>query len=260
MFRRIFLVALIAGTAAGLLVAVVQRVKVIPLISAAEVYETAAAHTGHSHDGAAADHHHPAPAATEADQEWEPAAGLERTAYTILANLLAGIGFALILSGAVAFARLRGHVIDAGRGLLWGIAGFTIFSFAPATGLPPELPGMAAADLVARQEWWLITASATAAGLAMIVFGRGGVIRVAALAVLLIPHLVGAPTTPHVESTLPAALAAEFVTASLATTLLFWLALGSLSGWLYQRFDKAAQRLTPRRGARSPVRGGGRGR
>src|SRR5258708_4372209 len=197
MFRRIFLVALMAGIAAGLLAASVQRFKVIPLITAAEVYETAAAHTGHSHDGAAADHHHPAPTAAETGQEWEPAAGLERTAYTILADLLAGIGFALILSGAVAFARLRGHAIDAGRGLLWGIAGFAIFSFAPAAGLPPELPGMAAADLVARQEWWLMAASATAAGLAMIVFSRSAALRVAGLAVLVIAHLVGAPTTPH---------------------------------------------------------------
>jgi cobalt transporter subunit CbtA len=203
MFRRIFLVALIAGTAAGLLAAGVQRFKVIPLITAAEVYEAAASHTGHYHDGASADHHHPAPTATGAGQQWEPAAGLERTAYTILADLLAGIGFALILGGAVAVARLRGHAIDAGRGLLWGVAGFAIFSFAPATGLPPELPGMAAANLVARQQWWLMTAAATAAGLAMIVFSRGAALRVAGLAVLLIPHLVGAPTTPHAESTPP---------------------------------------------------------
>jgi len=134
---------------------------------------------------------------------------------------------------------MRGHAIDVRRGLLWGIAGFAVFSFAPAAGLPPELPGMAAADLVTRQEWWLATAAMTAAGLATIVFGRRPALWLAGLVILLIPHLVGAPISPDAKSTLPAALAAEFVTASLATTLLFWLTLGSLSGWLHQRFDRA---------------------
>jgi cobalt transporter subunit CbtA len=241
MFRRIFLVALIAGSTAGLLAAGIQHLKVVPLIAAAEVYEAAAPPAAHGHDlhdSASPDHHHPAPAAAEAGQAWEPAPGLERTAYTILADLLAGIGFALILNGAVAIARTRGHAIDAGRGLLWGIAGFAVFSFAPAAGLPPELPGMAAADLVARQQWWLITAAMTAAGLATIVFGRRPALWLAGLVILLIPHLVGAPISPGAKSMVPATLAAEFVTASLATTLLFWLTLGSLSGWLHQRFDK----------------------
>ena len=226
MLRRILLTGLIAGTAAGLFAAGLQHLRLIPLIAAAEVYEAAGAHAGHQHgqqESAAA--------------EWEPAPGLERTGYTVLADVLAGIGFALLLAGGVALARLRGYPIDARRGLIWGAAGFLVFALAPAIGLPPELPGMQAAGLIARQEWWLLTAAATALGLGLVVFARQPVLRVIGAAILVLPHLVGAPIAPHGASALPAELAAEFATASLATAALFWLLLGGISGWLYRRFE-----------------------
>ena len=134
MLRRIFLTALIAGTMAGLFAAGLQHLKLIPLIAAAEVYEAAGAQASHQHGAA--------PAHDAATVEWEPAAGIERAGYTIMADLLAGIGFALLLAGAVALARLRGYAIDARSGLLWGAAGFAVFALAPTSGLPPELPGM----------------------------------------------------------------------------------------------------------------------
>jgi cobalt transporter subunit CbtA len=226
MLRRILLTGLIAGSVAGLFAAGLQQLRIIPLIAAAEVYETAGAHAEHQHVQQG-----------EAAAEWEPAPGLERTGYTILADLLAGIGFALLLAGGVALARLRGYAIDARRGLIWGAAGFAVFAFAPAIGLPPELPGMQAAALMARQEWWLATAAATALGLGLLVFATQPVFRVIGAAMLVLPHLVGAPAAPHGISALPAELAAEFVTASLATAALFWLLLGGISGWLYRRFE-----------------------
>ncbi len=48
-------------------------------------------------------------------------------------------------------------------GLLWGLAGFVVFVLAPNFGLPPELPGMQAGDLMQRQIWWLATVVLTAA-------------------------------------------------------------------------------------------------
>jgi len=222
MFRQIFLTALIAGAVAGLLTAGVQRLRLIPLIERAEVYEDAAAQqSGHALEGMAA-------------AEWEPE-GLERAAYTVLADLLAGIGFALMLTGAMAIAGLRGHAIDWRRGLLWGAAGFLAFALAPALGLPPEPPGMEAAALAARQAWWLATALATAIGLALIVFVPQIWSRVAGAALVLLPHLIGAPQGPEGASAVPAAIATQFVVASLATTALFWLVLGGVSGWLYRR-------------------------
>src|SRR5204863_6432300 len=114
--RRIFLTALIAGPMAGLFAAGLQHLKLVPLIAAAEVYEAAGAQAGHQHGAA--------PAHDAATAEWEPAAGIKRAGYTIMADLLAGIGFALLLAGAVALARLRGYGIDGSSGLLWGAAGF----------------------------------------------------------------------------------------------------------------------------------------
>jgi cobalt transporter subunit CbtA len=227
MLRRILLTALIAGTVAGLFAAGLQHLKLIPLIAAAEVYEAAGAHGEHQHN---ADQHDAAP-------EWEPAPGIERAGYTVLADLLAGIGFALLLTGAVALARSRGYAIDARRGLIWGAAGFAVFALAPAIGLPPELPGMSAAGLVARQQWWLMTAAATAAGMGMLIFVRPIALRLAGVALILVPHLIGAPAAPHGEAGVPAELAAAFATASLATAAAFWLLLGSISGWLYRRFE-----------------------
>src|SRR3981189_2722092 len=107
MLRRILLTALIAGTVAGLFAAGVQHLKLIPLVAAAEVYEAAGTHADHPQN---AHQHGAAP-------EWEPAPGIERAGYTVIADVLAGIDFALELIGAVALARLGGYAMDARRGL-----------------------------------------------------------------------------------------------------------------------------------------------
>jgi cobalt transporter subunit CbtA len=225
MFQRVFLTAVIAGLCAGLVVFAAQRVKIYPLIELAEVYEAQAA-TAHAHD-----HAHEHGAAAEA--EWEPAPGFERGAYSLVADIVAGVGFALLLVGAVALANLRGHAIDLRRGVMWGAAGFVVFTLAPSLGLAPELPGMAAADLVVRQEWWIGTVLATACGLGLIVFWRSWPYRIAGVVALVAPHLIGAPLDTEAGS-VPPELAAQFVVASMATAALFWLVLGGLSGWLYR--------------------------
>ena len=226
MVRRIFLTALIAGTVAGLFAAVVQRIQIIPLIERAEVYE-------------AAETHHAAHAGLPGPQSWEPEAGLERTVYTVLADILTGIGFALLLTGAIALASLSGVVVDIRRGLLWGVAGFAVFTLAPSLGLPPSLPGMAGAELVQRQTWWVGTAIATAAGLGFIVFRSMPVFRVIGMALLILPHAIGAPEISENGGGVPPELAARFVVASGLAAALFWLVLGGMSGWLYRRLDRA---------------------
>jgi cobalt transporter subunit CbtA len=226
-FQRIFLTALIAGAVAGLIAAGVQRIKIIPLIEQAEVYEAAETHGGHA-----------GPGVTEA---WEPQAGLERAAYTILADVLAGVGFAFLLTGAIALASLRGYVIDVRRGLLWGAAGFAVFALAPALGLPPLPPGIEAADLVQRQVWWIATAVATALGLGLIVFPRRFFYGVIGVVLLILPYAIGAPEPPEISGKVPPGLVAEFVVASLAAACVFWLLLGAISGWLYQRLGPAPE-------------------
>ena len=225
MFQRIFLTALVAGAVAGLFTAGVQQIKIIPLIEQAEIYEAAETQGGHGGSGVA--------------EAWEPEAGFERTAYTVLADVLAGIGFAFLLTGAFALAGLRGYVVDARRGILWGAAGFAVFALAPALGLPPLPPGIEEAELVQRQMWWIFTAAATALGLGLIAFPSRLVYCVIGVGVLVLPYAIGAPELPEIAGKVPSGLAAEFAVASLAAAGAFWLLLGAFSGWLYHRLGRA---------------------
>jgi len=229
MITRVLWTAIIAGLIAGALATAVQLTRLVPLIAIAEEYETAAA--AHEH-AAHADHGDTAAAAADEADEWEPT-GWTRPAFTALFNVLAGVGYGLLL---VAGMTLAGRPMTRTSGLLWGLAGFVAFAAAPAFGLPPELPGMPAADLVARQGWWIGNAAATAAGLAALAFGSRAV-KAIGVALLVLPHLVGAPhLAEHVEGAgVPAELAAHFVAASLLSALLFWLALGASAGHLLSR-------------------------
>ena len=215
MFRRILFTAVLGGLAAGILLTGIQAFKVLPLIVEAEVYEVAAA-------------------GDEAAEAWAPVDGLERISYTLLANTLSGIGFALLLGAAFA---LRGRG-DWREGLLWGLGGFAAFSLAPALGLPPELPGMTAAELDARQLWWLVTVSATAGGLSLLAFAPKIALKALGVAIIVVPHAIGAPHPEIVEAgTVPAELAAAFVSATLVANLLFWLTIGGVSGYAFGRLS-----------------------
>lgn len=248
LFRRIMLSALLAGALSGLVLSAIQRWQVIPIIHGAERFEYARApqvteparEATQSHEDAG--HVHPAGA-------WEPAEGAERTVYTVLANVLTAAGFALVMLATMA-ALLRRNAatkLDWRYGLLWGLAGYVIFFVAPALGLPPAIPGAAEAPLEARQLWWVLTVVSTAAGLAGAAFGKSPW-RWAALGLLVVPHLVGAPHTatgPFAEYPPEAAaelakLARQFVWATALANALYWLALGSASVWAVRRFLKEA--------------------
>jgi cobalt transporter subunit CbtA len=227
MFRNLFFAALVAALCAGLLVSVIQHFRVTPLILHAESFEGEA---GHAHAAQApADHAHAraTPAHAHGGDEWAPQDGLERTSYTVLANLLAAAGFALVM-GAVAV--LAGLPITATNGLLWGMAGFAAFTLAPAFGLAPELPGMPAADLGARQVWWVATALATGTACLLVAKIRAG--WAVALAVVLVaaPHIIGAPASANEPSAVPAHLATAFAAATIGTSAIFWLVLGLVFG------------------------------
>ena len=223
MIRRIFASGLLAGLAAGAVAATLQAVTTTPLILHAEVFEAAhaAAHAAAGPAHTAADHAAGAASLT-----------LGRLALSSLATVIFGVGFALIL---VALMALAGGPVDARRGALWGLAGFAVASFAPALGLPPELPGAAAADLTARQLWWLATVACTGTGLWLILRdGRAWAIGVAVV-LIAAPQLWGAP---HGEGagTAPPELAARFAVLSLAVMALFWTLIGALGGAFYRRF------------------------
>ncbi|KAF1030846.1 MAG: hypothetical protein GAK37_01074 [Pseudomonas sp.] len=225
MIKRIAQTAGFTGLLAALLLTLLQSFWVAPLILQAETYENAPTATqAHEHAEGTAAHTHDAEA-------WEPEDGWQRVLSTTGGNLVVAVGFALMLAGLYT---LRTPTRTA-QGLLWGLAGYATFVLAPTLGLPPELPGTAAADLAQRQLWWVGTAASTAAGIALIVFGRNGLLKALGAAILVVPHVIGAPQ-PDVHSMLaPEALEAQFKIASHLTNVAFWLALGLLSAWFFRR-------------------------
>lgn len=231
--RCLVFIAVIAGVVAGLALTGLQRIAVVPLILEAETYETAGADgSTHSHAHDDAGHSHDA-----APVEAEDGDGT-RTLFTLLANLVSAAGFALLLAAGMALARAAGHRVEWKRGLLWGLAGFCAIQLAPALGLPPELPGAAAAELGARQGWWVLTAALTAAGLAWLAFVPRAWLKPLGLVAIILPHLIGAPAPEHHGGLAPEALARDYVYAALITNGVFWLILGLLTAGLFSWFEK----------------------
>jgi cobalt transporter subunit CbtA len=203
------LVVVVAGTLAGLVLFAVQHFSVIPLIKSAESYEKP-------------EHHD--------DGNWHPADGWERTSLTAIATVLSSIGFAALLFGSAA---LTGSPLNAKRGALWGLAAFVCFSLAPALGLPPQPPGVPVADVHERQLWWVGTAVATAIGLWLLAGRtRSWLLRLGGVMCVSLPHLIGAPAAPG-QNVLPVQLLHQFTVASVATTGVFWLLLGTIGGLIW---------------------------
>jgi len=233
MLHRILFAALVAGIIGGLAAAVLQHFTTTPLILAAEKYEDAGPDTAALHAPAllVLAHGHSEQAA-EDDEGWGPADGLERSLYTAVATIGTAFGFALILLSAMILA---GAPITARSGLLWGLAGFAAAGLAPALGLAPELPGSAAADLGARQLWWIGTAVATAGGLWLALRIATPVAIAGGIALMLLPHLIGAPHPHELTSAVPAELAGHFAAASLVVMAVVWALAGTLAGYIWQR-------------------------
>lgn len=240
-FKRIITAAALAGMLAGLALTVVQKIQVSPIISKAEVYEEAAAaaavsdaavapshaENAHTHTPEQAHEHEHAPDA------WQPANGMERTAFTVLANTSLAVGFGLLLGAGLC---LRSDAGGWRSGLLWGLAGYAVFFVAPSLGLPPEVPGTEAAPLVDRQLWWLGTAVVTASGLSLLIFTRNWKLKLFGALLLAVPHLIGAPQPEVHASAAPAELAQAFIQATTIANAVFWLALGGLMGLFYKKF------------------------
>jgi len=227
MLYRILASAVAAGMLAAVLISLVQEVTTTPLIFKAETYESSTP----AHDPqkkTARD--------VEPEQEaWTPEDGFERFMYTLFANAVTGVGFALLLIVGLTFQKSN---VDATRGLLWGIAGFSVFTLAPALGLPPEVPGIPAADLLLRQGWWLITVLSAAIGLACMVFGKTSAIKALGLVIIATPHIWGAPHIGEIKSIVPPDLSARFAASTITVNALFWAMIGLFSGVFYCRLGK----------------------
>lgn len=225
-FKKTVAVAVLAGVLASLLLTLTQQIQVVPLILEAETHERAA-ETANRANGinAPAEHEH-------GHNAWQPENGVERNLFTAAANVVVALGFALLLGAAVA---LRGAKLDWRSGLLWGLGGYAVFFVAPSLGLPPEVPGTQAAELAHRQAWWVAASIVTATGLAFIFFVRQRTVKILGAALLIAPHLIGAPQPEVHGNTAPAELAHAFVIATFIANAVFWLGLGSLFGFFHRR-------------------------
>lgn len=240
MLMRFVKAALAAGFLAGALVAGLQEVTTTPLILEAEKYESGetasagrflVAHAAESrndaylhlvHDGT--DH--------GTENAWAPEDGIERSLSTALATVGTTFGFALILLAVMVLSDAK---ITARTGLAWGAAAFAATGLAPALGLSPELPGSAAAVLEDRQIWWIGTALATAAGLFLVLRVSSALAILAGLALIALPHVIGAPHADGYTSNVPSELSGHFASASLVVHAVTWALTGCVAGYVWER-------------------------
>jgi cobalt transporter subunit CbtA len=257
MIIRVLLAALAAGLVAGVLMTPLQYTKVIPLILYAEQFE---GETHHDHGAQAAsviqkvDHVHSDGAAHSADHTAVDANDAEKAAAhahpeaaeaandaplllgriwnTVLANLVTGAGYGLLMAG---ISMAVGVNVTFATGLIWGVLGWLCVQFLPALGLAPELPGFPEIDLAARKTWWVLTILASVVGFWLILLTKSNATRILGAALLIAPHVYGAPQPVDISSNVPAYLAAQYAVATLFTMLFFWVSLGLALGWFMDR-------------------------
>jgi cobalt transporter subunit CbtA len=245
MYTRVFAVGLLAGLLAGLIVALLQAYTTTPIIIEAERFENASpvspsasfnrfgearlilVHSGHDESVNAAE-----------ASEWAPAEGLERTVFTSIATIGTAVGFAMILLAGMLAA---GDKITEQSAMVWGASGFVAAGLAPAVGLAPEVPGLVAADIIQRQQWWIMTAAMTAVAIWLFLRGQNPWLRLLAIPVVLAPHVWGAPHVALDAATrVPAELAARFAAVSLAVQAILWIATAFFVGLFWQRMGASA--------------------
>ena len=128
--------------------------------------------------------------------------------------------------------------MDRRDAILWGVAGFVAVHLAPGVGLPPELPGIPAADLGARQTWWVLTVVSSGAAMAIFGYVRNPIVIGVGMALLVAPHIIGAPHLAQFAGTAPPELAGEYVARSFAVAFMAWLSLGLAAGYFWNRGPK----------------------
>ena len=236
LFRNIITVAFFSALISGLLLGAMQSLSTVPVIYSAETYEVAETPQATSHTNATAHEHD--------ESGWSPKDGIERVAYTYLADILIAFGHSLLLTSfmALIFLKFAKPAISWRSGLIIGLGGYLSFYLATIMGLPPEVPGTLAADLQARQVWWTLTVIATIIGLSTLYFAPK-YFKVIGILLLLAPHLIGAPH-PEVhgfaneEATAISALSQlehQFLLSTAWVNLIYWLVLGTISGFLAKR-------------------------
>lgn len=222
MFTRIITSALLAGAGAGFIASLLQLGFVQPVLLHAELYESGQlVHFG----------------SDSVISAFQDVGGIDplRDGLSIAFTIAIYCGYALILVAAMALATERGAIITARNGIVWGVAGFVAVHLAPGFTLAPEVPGVAAADVYARQIWWFATVAAAAAAMWMIAFGNGWIAWGVAAALLLAPHIIGAPEPDTFTGPVPTEIGALFASRALGIGLAAWVLVGLFAGHFWSR-------------------------
>lgn len=218
MFNRTLTSALFAGAAAGLIAALLQLLFLQPVLLHAELYESGKlVHFGGQLNSA-----------SPALPLFDPMRDLLSIGFTMAIY----VGYAFISVALISLADEE-H-ISPRKGVIWGLAGFIALHLAPAFSLPPEVPGVASADVEPRQIWWFATAIAAVIGLWMIAFSNSVLMVVVGILLLLVPHIIGAPQPEHFVGPVPAEIAALFSARALGIGLAAWVTLGVLSCYFWK--------------------------
>lgn len=233
MMYRLFASAMAAGLLAAVLITAVEAFTTTPLILAAEELEIGAPII---HDELQLNEVNPNTVSHAHDPNaWAPENGLERYLYTLLANAVTGIAFALLLVVGLTFGE---RPVDLNKGIMLALGGFATFTLAPVMGLPPELPAMPTVDLQDRQIWWAFTVVFTACGLYCLFGTKTVVLRILGLVFLAVPQIWGAPQPTTLSSQVPATLAAHFAATSIVISALFWGIIGYFAPIFFERFKE----------------------
>ncbi len=223
MFLRILTIALFAGFIAGVISAAMQIIFLQPILLHAELYEAGTlTHFGNS---------------SVSGSHLNLTFDFQRNALSVLFSALIYTGYAFILTSLFAYASSINLQIDNVRAVLFGICGFVTVQLSPAFGLPPELPGVAAAELIPRQIWWFFCVISTGLGFWILAFGGKLIFIVVGVILLLTPHIIGAPQPLIFVGPTPPELASHFASRALAIGLVTWSSLGFLTGYFWRKED-----------------------
>lgn len=252
--RTLIWAALAVALLVGSVQSGLQQLQTVSIIHAAERFESQkveapepvampAAAGAHTHaDGAAHDH-------GDATEAWAPADGVERQFWTWVANVLHAFSMALLVLAVMAVCQWRGSALRALPLAAWvAAAGWLSFHFWPSLGLHAEIPGMDAARLGSRQDWWVLAAGGAALACASVALMRSPLRWAAAVACLALPLVVGAQYTmadPLAGFTGEAQVALrqlgrQFIWATTWLSLSFWLSMGAVAGLAFQRWLRPA--------------------
>ena len=219
-FRNLVLSAFVTAIVAGLVFSCYQFFFITPILLSSEIYEILEP-------------------INHQIVIWSPTDGMERNSWSFVTNFLLCFAYALILVSAMT---IKGSV-NTVKGFYWGLAAFIALFVSPALGLPPEIPGMEASQLENRQSWWIMTVIVSIIALWLMVYQRK-LYKALGLLLMVMPHIIGAPQ-PEVHgfvNTDPQAIKEltdlwhQFIVHTTIANALMWIAIGTASGFLTNKF------------------------